>query len=142
MKIDTKSWQDIEQIVQLCAKHQVDELEIEQANYRIRVQAPLAQQTHEVVEKSAEITAISTEIPASKTLISTQIGRVQLAPDAVSAPNVKVGDCIQQGDTVAYVACFGQLVPIISEQSGIIKRICVENHQAVQYGQVLFELDE
>lgn len=143
MNLDVKQWQDIEQIVQLCATHQVASLEVENPSYRICVQAPATSSTLAVAQPTALTkTAIATENnQANESITSKHVGRIQLAPDAVSSACVAVGQRVEKGDTVAYVAALGKLLPILSEQVGTIRRICVENQQAIQYGQVLFELD-
>lgn len=143
MNIDAKYWQDIEQIVQLSAKHRINELEVENPMYCIRVRAAFTQHhTPNTLLTAVEPSQITPEnIPSNKALFSNYVGRIQLAPDVVSQPCIQVGNMIKQGDTVAYVACLGKLLPIISEKAGIIKAVYVENQQAIQYGQVLFELE-
>lgn len=144
MNLNEQQWQEIEHVIQLGATHQVNLLEVENASYRICVQAPAGANTTNAVtftpsETPQRATAIETE---NKTKItSTYVGRIQLGADAASPACVKVGQQIKSGDTVAYVAALGKLLPIVSEQAGTIRRICVENQQAIQYGQALFELD-
>lgn len=143
MNLDAKQWQEIEQIVQLCATHQVACLEVENPSYRICVQAPATTNTLAVAQPTAlsQTTLAPEASPASPTITSSHVGRILLSPDAVSPACVAVGQRVEQGDTVAYVAALGKLLPIVSEQAGTIRRICVENQQAIQYGQALFELD-
>lgn len=141
MNLNEQQWQEIEHVIQLGATHQVNLLEVENASYRICVQAPAGANTTNVTpsETPQRATAIETE---NKTKItSTYVGRIQLGADAASPACVKVGQQIKSGDTVAYVAALGKLLPIISEQAGTVRHICVEHLQAIQYGQVLFELE-
>lgn len=146
MNLNEQQWQEIEHVIQLGATHQVNLLEVENASYRICVQAPAGANTTNAVtftpsETPQRATAIETENKTKHCITSTYVGRIQLGADAASPACVKVGQQIKSGDTVAYVAALGKLLPIISEQTGTVRHICVEHLQAIQYGQVLFELE-
>ena len=71
---------------------------------------------------------------------STYIGRLKLSADAISEPLVKVGDKVQQGDTVAYVACMAQLLPVIADKAGCVYSILLEDNDKVEYGTPIIKL--
>jgi acetyl-CoA carboxylase biotin carboxyl carrier protein len=61
------------------------------------------------------------------------------APDA--DPFVEVGDRIDAGDVVCIVEAMKSMNEIPSDAGGVVKEICVENAQMVEYDQVLFKID-
>lgn len=58
------------------------------------------------------------------------------APD--KPPFVRVGQTVSQGDTLCIVEAMKLMNEIPSPTSGVIKKIMVENNEAVSYGTVLF----
>ena len=66
-------------------------------------------------------------------------GTVYLAPNPESDAYVKVGSTVNEGDVVCLVEAMKVFNEIKCEGvSGTIKKICVEDGQAVEYGTVLF----
>ena len=66
-------------------------------------------------------------------------GTVYLAPNPESDVYVKVGSAVNDGDVVCLVEAMKVFNEIKSEGvNGTIKKICVEDGQAVEYGTVLF----
>ncbi len=61
------------------------------------------------------------------------------APDA--DPFVEVGDRIDVGDVVCIVEAMKSMNEIQSEVKGVVKEICLENAQMVEFDQVLFKVD-
>ena len=61
------------------------------------------------------------------------------APD--SPPFVEVGDHVDPDDVVCIVEAMKSMNEIQSDIKGVIKEICVENAQMVEFGQVLFKID-
>lgn len=66
-------------------------------------------------------------------------GTVYLQPNPESDPYAKVGAAVNEGDVVCLVEAMKVFNEIKCEGvSGTIKKICVEDGQAVEYGTVLF----
>ena len=61
------------------------------------------------------------------------------APDA--DPFVEVGDRIDVGDVVCIVEAMKSMNEIQSDLKGVVKEICLENAQMVEFDQVLFKVD-
>lgn len=59
-----------------------------------------------------------------------------------SPPFVQVGDRVKAGDTLCIVEAMKMMNQIESEVSGVIKSIRVQNGDPVEYGQVLFVIDQ
>lgn len=61
------------------------------------------------------------------------------APDADAY--VKLGQEIEEGQTVAIISAMKVMNEIKSEVAGVIREILVENGQAVEFGQTLFKVE-
>lgn len=55
--------------------------------------------------------------------------------------NVKVGDAVAEGDTVAILESMKMEIPVEAEDDGIVKEIRCEEGQAVSEGDVLVVLE-
>ncbi len=65
------------------------------------------------------------------------VGTVYLAPQAGSAPYIKVGDKVKKGDAVCIVESMKMFNTIEAEKDGEVVAIPVDNGQIVEYGQIL-----
>lgn len=70
------------------------------------------------------------------------VGTFYSAASPGSAPFVQVGDRVDQGDTLCIVEAMKMMNQIEAEVSGTIKSIRVQNGEPVEYGQVLFVIDQ
>lgn len=59
-----------------------------------------------------------------------------------AAPFVQVGDHVNEGDTLCIVEAMKMMNQIEAEVSGTVKSIRVQNGDPVEYGQVLFVIDQ
>ncbi|MDH3439527.1 MAG: acetyl-CoA carboxylase biotin carboxyl carrier protein [Gammaproteobacteria bacterium] len=70
------------------------------------------------------------------------VGTYYSAPTPGSPPFVQVGDRINEGDTLCIVEAMKMMNQIEAEVSGTIKSIRVQNGDPVEYGQILFVIDQ
>ncbi|ANO52288.1 acetyl-CoA carboxylase biotin carboxyl carrier protein [Woeseia oceani] len=70
------------------------------------------------------------------------VGTYYSSPTPGSAPFVQAGDRINPGDTLCIVEAMKMMNQIEAEVSGTIKSIRVQNGDPVEYGQVLFVIDQ
>lgn len=68
------------------------------------------------------------------------VGTFYCAPSEDSEPFVVVGTKVKKGQTLAIVEAMKLMNEIESDFDGEIAEICVENGQAVEYGQPLFRI--
>ena len=59
-----------------------------------------------------------------------------------AAPFVQVGDQVNEGDTLCIIEAMKMMNQIEAEVSGTIKSIRVQNGDPVEYGQLLFVIDQ
>ena len=85
---------------------------------------------------------IEEKIDESKAVIkSPLVGTAYLSPEPGAKPFVSVGKKIKKGYTVMIVEAMKTMNHVPSPINGTIKKICVEDGQPVEYGQILVMLD-
>ena len=80
------------------------------------------------------------EIPAGNIVKSPLVGTFYNAPSPDAEPFVKEGDTVKKGQVLGIVEAMKLMNEIESDYDGKIAEICVENGQAVEYGQPLFRI--
>jgi|TARA_B100000809_G_scaffold198220_1_gene197991 acetyl-CoA carboxylase biotin carboxyl carrier protein len=85
---------------------------------------------------------VEEEIQTAKEVVKSPIvGTAYLAPDPGTKPFVSVGKKIKKGDTVMIVEAMKTMNHIPSSIDGVVKEICVEDGQPIEYDQVLIILE-
>ena len=119
------------------------EIEIEEGGQRVRVMReqpraiagapaptpPPAPAT--TVEPSAHPGAVS----------SPMVGVAYLAPAPGSAPFVKTGDSVAEGQTLLVVEAMKTMNPIAAPRRGTVSQILVSNGAPIEYGEVLMIIE-
>ena len=72
---------------------------------------------------------------------SPMVGVFYRAADPVENPFVEVGDTVAEGQTLCLLEAMKLFNEVKSEIDAVVRSICVENAQPVEYGQLLFELE-
>ena len=82
------------------------------------------------------------EIEISKAIVKSPIvGTAYLSPEPGTKPFVSVGKKIKKGDTVMIIEAMKTMNHVPSPINGTIKKICIEDGQPIEFGQVLVLLD-
>jgi|TARA_B100002003_G_scaffold248083_1_gene281064 acetyl-CoA carboxylase biotin carboxyl carrier protein len=85
---------------------------------------------------------VEEEIQTAKEVVKSPIvGTAYLAADPDNKPFVSVGKKIKKGDTVMIVEAMKTMNHIHSSIDGVVKEICVEDGQPIEYDQVLIILE-
>jgi acetyl-CoA carboxylase biotin carboxyl carrier protein len=79
--------------------------------------------------------------PALKEIKSPMVGTWYKAPEPGAEPYVKVGSRVTSGQTVCIIEAMKIMNEIEAEITGVIREVCVEDAQPVEFGQVLFRVD-
>jgi acetyl-CoA carboxylase biotin carboxyl carrier protein len=69
------------------------------------------------------------------------VGTFYRAPTPEAPPFVEEGDVVGYGQTVCILEAMKLMNEVKAEEEGIVRRICADNAQPVEYGQLLFELE-
>ena len=79
--------------------------------------------------------------PPLKEIKSPMVGTFYAAPEPGAEPYVKVGSRVSPGQTVCIIEAMKIMNEIEAEITGVIREVCVEDAQPVEFGQVLFRVD-
>ena len=145
----------IKSLLDLVAESGVAEIEICEGPDRIRVinhpqgaysVAPAVTQTFAPVAPVPPPAAAALETPAAPPaadgtpLTSPMVGTFYRAPSPGAKPFVEVGDTVKKGQVVCIIEAMKLLNEVEADADGVVKEICVENGQPVEFGQPLFLL--
>tara|TARA_B100000029_G_scaffold387246_1_gene383218 strand:- start:123 stop:479 length:357 start_codon:yes stop_codon:yes gene_type:complete len=85
---------------------------------------------------------VEEEVEIAKAVIKSPIvGTAYLAPEPGAKPFVSVGKKIKKGDTVMIVEAMKTMNHVPSTSNGIIKKVCVDDGQPVEFGQIIVILE-
>ncbi len=78
---------------------------------------------------------------STKSIRSPIVGTAYLAPEPGAKKFVEVGKKIKKGDTVMIVEAMKTMNHVPSSLDGVVKKICVEDGQPIEFGQTLLILE-
>ena len=85
---------------------------------------------------------IEEEIDDSNTVIKSPIvGTAYLSPEPGAKPFVSLGKKIKKGETLLIVEAMKTMNHVPSTADGVIKKVCVEDGQPVEFGQTIIVLE-
>ena len=85
---------------------------------------------------------VEEEIEISKAVVKSPIvGTAYLASEPGAKPFVSVGKKIKKGETIMIVEAMKTMNHVPSSLDGIVKKICVEDGQPVEFDQILIVLE-
>ncbi len=102
------------------------------------------------IKTSSEIEAIKeTEAPPPQEISEEKyyivkaplVGTFFRAPAPDADPFVEVGDKVQNGDVLCIVEAMKSMNEIYTDVDGVIREICVDNAELVEFEQPLFKID-
>ena len=70
------------------------------------------------------------------------VGTYYAASSPGAAPYVQVGDRVNEGDTLCIIEAMKMMNQIEADVSGVVKSIRIQNGEPVEFGQVLFVIDQ
>ena len=70
------------------------------------------------------------------------VGTYYAASSPGAAPYIQVGDRINEGDTLCIIEAMKMMNQIEADVSGVVKSIRIQNGEPVEFGQVLFVIDQ
>ena len=76
-----------------------------------------------------------------KEIKSPMVGTFYMAPEPGAEAYMRVGSRVAAGQTVCIIEAMKIMNEIESEVTGVIREICVEDAQPVEFGQVLYRVD-
>jgi len=69
------------------------------------------------------------------------VGTFYSSPEPGAKPYVSVGSRVSKGQILCIIEAMKIMNEIEAEVTGVIREVCVDDAQPVEYGQVLFRVD-
>ena len=137
MKIDKNI---IKELTDYLNEFNLTEIEYTDKDTKIKVSKSKPTSSNQVVSVAASTAASTEEIP--KTVSGTEvkspiIGTAYHSPEPGAKKFAEVGKRIKKGETVMIVEAMKTMNHVPSTVDGIIKEICVEDGQPVEYGKTI-----
>ena len=144
MKIDKKV---IKELSNYLEEFNLTEIEITEKDTKIKVSkntVPIKNQPTTITSQSS----IQNEVPSNNQIVksgieitSPIIGTAYHAPEPGAKKFVELGKKIKKGDTIMIVEAMKTMNHVPSTSDGIVKEICVEDGQPVEFGQTIIILE-
>ncbi len=143
MKINKKI---IKELSDYLDEFNLTELEYTEKDTKIKVsknKISLNQPNTQISNLSSEndVPNVPNKILSGTQITSPIIGTAYHAPEPGAKKFVDVGKKIKKGDTIMIVEAMKTMNHVPSTQDGVVKEICVEDGQPVEFGQTLIILD-
>jgi acetyl-CoA carboxylase biotin carboxyl carrier protein len=121
---------------------------VSKAGHAVAVQSGMVASAPGYVPAAAAATpagpALATAPAATSPLLeikSPMVGTFYKAPEPAAEAYAKVGTRVAPGQVVCIIEAMKIMNEIESEVQGVIREVCVDNAQPVEFGQVLFRVD-
>jgi len=145
----------VKKLIELLEESGIAEIEINEGEESVRISRyptsgpamPMQQFAAPMPAAPVAAAAAETETPAESPAISghtvdaPMVGTFYTASAPGTPDFVKVGDSINEGDTVCIIEAMKILNQIEADRSGTVKAILVENAQPVEFGQPLIVIE-
>ena len=143
MKIDKKI---IKELSDYLDEFNLTELEYTEKDTKIKVSKSNVSFSNQVTQPSnssinLESLSSNKKVESGIKITSPIIGTVYHAPEPGAKKFVEIGKKIKKGDTVMIVEAMKTMNHVPSSADGIVKEICVEDSQPVEFGQTIIILE-
>ena len=144
MKIDKKI---IKELSDYLKEFNLTEIEITEKDTKIKVSknnVSISNQPQVISSSSPAISSTSTQtqnVKSGTEITSPIIGTAYHAPEPGAKKFVEVGKKIKKGDTIMIVEAMKTMNHVPSTADGVVKEICVEDGQPVEFGQTIIILE-
>ena len=144
MKINKKI---IKELSDYLDEFNLTELEYTEKDTKIKVSknnvsiSNQSNQTSDLTNETKKSTSNPSNIKSGIEVLSPIIGTAYHAPEPGAKKFVEIGKKIKKGDTVMIVEAMKTMNHVPSTKDGIVKEICVEDGQAVEFGQPIIILE-
>ena len=118
------------------------EIEYTEKDIKVKVSKSRISKNIEALAPTNEKKIIKDEVSIdnSKKITSPIIGTAYLAPEPGGKKFIEIGQKIKKGDTVMIVEAMKTMNHVPSTSNGVVKEICVDDGQPVEFGQTLIKL--
>lgn len=143
----------LKKLIDLVEESGISELELTEDGEKVRISrnftsnapaqqyAPMQYSAPQYAAPAAAATAAAIEAPAVEeghAVKSPMVGTFYRSPSPDAKAFVEIGDTVAVGDTLCIIEAMKLLNEIEADKAGVIKKILVDNGQAIEYGEPLF----
>ncbi|MDP3744203.1 MAG: acetyl-CoA carboxylase biotin carboxyl carrier protein [Methylotenera sp.] len=140
----------LKKLIDLVEASGISELELTEDGEKVRIsrnftsQAPAqhyanyAPQYATAPQVTAPVAEAAPAVEEGHAVNSPMVGTFYRSPSPDAKSFVEVGDTVAIGDTLCIIEAMKLLNEIESDKAGVVKKILVDNGQAVEYGEPLF----
>tara|TARA_B100001057_G_scaffold345287_1_gene346360 strand:- start:45 stop:533 length:489 start_codon:yes stop_codon:yes gene_type:complete len=152
----------VKKLIELLEDSGVGEIEITEGEDSVRISrhSPAVQTTTSPVQTPVEAAAVAQKVTSTSSVPSVEtsaalddnennfevtapmVGTFYSASSPGSEPFVQVGDNVKTGDTLCIIEAMKMMNPIEADVSGTIKSIRIQNGEPVEFGQLMFVIDQ
>ena len=136
MKIDKKLIKELKDYLE---EFGLSEIEYQDGDKKIKVAKNLTSNSSITAHKPG-LTKTKEEESGTK-IVSPIIGTAYLAPEPGGKKFVEVGQKIKKGQTIMIVEAMKTMNHVPSTKDGVVKKVCVEDGQPVEFGQTIIVLE-
>ncbi len=139
----------LREIIRVVQESGVAEVTIEEGEMRVTVRRTDERDDAAIAQVAVPVAPVHEEPegatePRADDLIrveSPMVGTFFRAPQPDADPFVEEGDTVGPGQTLCILEAMKLMNEVQAEAEAVVRRICVENAEPVEYGQLLFELE-
>ncbi len=142
----------LKKLIDLVEESGISELELTEDGEKVRISrnftsnAPAPQyanyapqQQYAAAPAPAPVAAVeAAPVEEGHAVKSPMVGTFYRSPSPDAKSFVEVGDTVAVGDTLCIIEAMKLLNEIESDKAGVVKKILVDNGQAIEYGEPLF----
>jgi acetyl-CoA carboxylase biotin carboxyl carrier protein len=146
----------VKKLIELLDESGIAEIEITEGEESVRISrysahAPVAAPVAAAPVAAAPVAAPAATATAAQVEVveedgyevtAPMVGSYYAASSPGAAPYVQVGDRVNEGDTLCIIEAMKMMNQIEADVSGVIKSIRIQNGEPVEFGQVLFVIDQ
>ena len=141
MKIDKNI---IKELTDYLNEFNLTEIEYTEKDTKIKVSKSTSPSSNQVISVAASAPTTNEtkyKITTGIEVTSPIIGTAYHAPEPGAKKFIEIGKKIKKGDTIMIVEAMKTMNHVPSTADGVIKEICVEDGQPVEFGQTIVILD-
>ena len=144
MKIDKSI---IKELSNYLEEFNLTEIEITEKDTKIKVSKNNVSISNQTIPASVSNTNLTNasqsgeSVKSGKEITSPIIGTAYHAPEPGAKKFVEVGKKIKKGDTIMIVEAMKTMNHVPSTHDGVVKEICVDDGQPVEFGQTILILE-
>ncbi|WFB35195.1 acetyl-CoA carboxylase biotin carboxyl carrier protein [Kiritimatiellota bacterium B12222] len=145
-------YKELKRIIDLVKENGIVEFELEEGDFKLSTKLSHASEVQYVSAPAAApvaaapaaagapvaVEAVAANVPSIK---SPMVGSFYRASSPEADSFVKVGDVVTPETTVCIIEAMKVMNEIKAEQKGRISKVLIENGEAVEFGQSLFEIE-